>query len=110
MRLRHNAGNNILLTFDDGPHPEATPAVLDLLREHEARAIFFVVGNRIQRAPQMLLRILDEGHWLGNHSHTHPNDRRMPYREYLAELRKCQQVIHDITGTSPRFHRPPLGS
>lgn len=108
-RLRPNAGNTILLTFDDGPHPEATPAVLDRLREHEARAIFFVVGNRIDRAPKMLSRILDEGHWLGNHTYSHPNDRPMPYRQYLNDLLKCQEAIFDLTGTRPRLHRPPAG-
>lgn len=108
-KLTPAAGDNVLLTFDDGPHPETTPAVLDRLRHYDAKAIFFVIGNRIHRAPGMLSRVLDEGHWLGNHTFTHPNDRRMRYREYLADLGRCQEIIFEHTGVPPRFHRPPRG-
>jgi peptidoglycan/xylan/chitin deacetylase (PgdA/CDA1 family) len=62
--LKPDAGNTILLTFDDGPHPKATPAILDRLSKFDAKAIFFVVGNRIRRAPELLSRVLEEGHWL----------------------------------------------
>lgn len=102
-------GDNLLLTFDDGPHPEVTPAVLDLLQQYQAKAVFFVVGNRINRAPKVLERILAEGHWLGNHTYSHPNDRRMPFREYRRDLLKCQQTIFDHSGVRAQLHRPPHG-
>jgi peptidoglycan/xylan/chitin deacetylase (PgdA/CDA1 family) len=98
-----------LLTFDDGPHPEGTPAVLDVLRRHNARAVFFVVGSRVARAPALLTRILEEGHVLGNHSFAHPLDRSMGFAEYRADLRRCQRLIEDLTGTVPKLFRPPLG-
>ncbi len=109
-KLRPSAGDTVLLTFDDGPHPRTTPAVLDLLGRYEAKAIFFVVGNRIHRAPEMLRRILDEGHWLGNHTYSHPNDRRVSCRDYLTDLQRCQEAILEHTGAIPQFHRPPCGN
>lgn len=99
----------MLLTFDDGPDPETTPAVLECLARFEARALFFVVGNRIHRAPEMLARILETGHLLGNHSYTHPLDRTMSQREYMADLVRAQEEIFGRCGHFPRFHRPPLG-
>src|SRR5665213_488321 len=66
--------NSILFTFDDGPHPDVTPRILSLLERYKARAVFFVVGARIPRAPHVLRTILEQGHALGNHSFSHPND------------------------------------
>jgi peptidoglycan/xylan/chitin deacetylase (PgdA/CDA1 family) len=108
--LGRAARGTVLLTFDDGPHPESTPAALRLLREYNARAIFFVVGSRIERAPHLLKRILDEGHALGNHSFAHPLDGRPPFRPYLKDLEKCQEHVERLTGSRPRFFRPPLGA
>ncbi len=99
----------MLLTFDDGPHPTTTPEVLSRLRDYGARAIFFVVGCRIQRAPELLEQILSEGHWLGNHSHSHVLQRNTRNHEYLADLERCQKTIFDLTKTQPIFHRPPSG-
>ncbi|MEX2188679.1 MAG: polysaccharide deacetylase family protein [Pirellulales bacterium] len=99
----------MLLTFDDGPHPQITPAVLECLARFEARALFFVVGNRIDRAPDLLARILERGHLLGNHSFAHPLDRKMSLREYAADLVRAQEEIHRRCGHRPLFHRPPLG-
>ena len=100
----------VLLTFDDGPHPQSTPRVLDLLKEHQARAIFFIVGARIQRAPHLLKRILDEGHALGNHSHTHPLEKQHWLGAYVRDLLRCQQAIEGLTRHRPRLFRPPLGT
>ncbi len=108
-RLKSQAGDAVLLTFDDGPHPDVTPGVLDRLSSFGARAVFFVVGNRIDLAPNLLSRILDEGHWLGNHTFAHPNDRQMAYREYKGDLTKCQEAIFRHTSVRPHFHRPPMG-
>jgi peptidoglycan/xylan/chitin deacetylase (PgdA/CDA1 family) len=108
-QLRRQAGNPVLLTFDDGPDPEVTPAVLDWLAAHGARAIFFVVGRRIARAPHLLERICAEGHLLGNHSYAHPNDRGLGAWEYYQDLRRCQDLIEKFSHTRPRLYRPPCG-
>jgi peptidoglycan/xylan/chitin deacetylase (PgdA/CDA1 family) len=99
----------VLFTFDDGPHPDVTPAVLRLLREHRARAIFFVVGSRIERAPHLLRAILDEGHEIGNHSFSHPTERQPWLVPYYRDLVRCQERVAGLTGARPRFFRPPLG-
>lgn len=99
----------VLLTFDDGPHPDVTPAVLRLLREHRARAIFFVVGSRIEHAPHLLRAILDEGHEIGNHSFSHPGEHQPWLVPYYRDLARCQERVEELTGARPRFFRPPLG-
>ena len=109
VSLGRGARDRVLLTFDDGPHPEATPAALRLLKQYNARAIFFVVGARIERAPHLLRQILDEGHALGNHSFAHPNDGQPALSAYIKDLAKCQEHVEKLTGERPRFFRPPLG-
>lgn len=101
--------NAVLLTFDDGPHPEATPAALRLLRRYNARAVFFVVGKRIERAPHLLRQILDEGHALGNHSFAHQNGGQPALPAYVKDLAKCQEQVEKLTGERPKFFRPPQG-
>jgi peptidoglycan/xylan/chitin deacetylase (PgdA/CDA1 family) len=109
VNLGERCTNTTLLTFDDGPHPQSTPAVLRLLKEYNARAIFFVVGARIPRAPDLLRRILDEGHVLGNHSYAHPNDGQPALSAYVKDLAKCQEHVERLTGEKPRLFRPPHG-
>jgi peptidoglycan/xylan/chitin deacetylase (PgdA/CDA1 family) len=100
----------LLLTFDDGPDPEVTPAVLDQLARYGARAVFFIVGNRIQRAPYLLRRIVDEGHLIGNHTFRHPLDRIPGLVDYYRDVRECQSILESYTGRRPTLFRPPLGS
>ena len=109
VNLGDRRTDTVLLTFDDGPHPESTPAALRLLKEYGARAIFFVVGARIERAPHLLRRILDEGHALGNHSFAHPNDGEPALSAYVKDLAKCQEHVERLTGERPKFFRPPHG-
>ncbi len=108
-RLKISRCRQVLLTFDDGPHEDITPQVLERLETHNARAIFFVVGDRIKRSPAMLKTIIEKGHWLGNHTYTHTTNRKLRYAEYLNELHKCEELIIENTGSAPRFHRPPMG-
>jgi len=99
----------ILLTFDDGPHPEYTPQVLDLLKSHNAKAMFFVIGNRVQQNPHLLQQIHDAGHTIGNHTNTHP---RFPFRNGKTareELRACQSIIRSVVNVEPKDLRPPFG-
>jgi peptidoglycan/xylan/chitin deacetylase (PgdA/CDA1 family) len=115
QRLRESARPVVLLTFDDGPHPEFTPAVLDRLERYGARAVFFVVGRRARREHELLDRIRSAGHVIGNHSHLH-RDRYIvtsgPQASFLSYYRdcvRCQTVIERLTGASPTLFRPPGG-
>ena len=109
QRLNRRAKDRVLLTFDDGPHPEVTPAVLDRLAAWGARGVFFVVGHRIDRAPHLLARIRTHGHVIGNHSYIHANGRQLRPLEYRRDLLRCQKLVARHTGSSPRMFRPPLG-
>ena len=99
-----------LFTFDDGPDPTVTGSVLDVLDEVGAKAVFFVVGNRIQKAAHMLQEVLDRGHLIGNHSHSHWPGNPPALPEYLADVKNCQQRISDACGYTPTLYRPPLGA
>lgn len=108
-RLNHGVNNSILFTFDDGLMPETTLEVLARLAEHDVKAIFFVVGKRIENRHDILKSIIDAGHEIGNHSFYHRNDAEPAFIDYLDEVKKCQQLIYSITGKTPRFFRPPKG-
>ncbi len=102
---RHLAeSDRVLLTFDDGPHPLHTPAVLDRLAAFDVRAIFFVVGKRVASAPDLLQRILDDGHDLGNHTFDHRNPSWWAARSAWNDVARCQRLVPDA-----RWFRPPLG-
>jgi peptidoglycan-N-acetylglucosamine deacetylase len=104
--LGRGSGQRILLTFDDGPDPAVTPAVLDLLETFSARAVFFVVGRKAAESPETLRRIRAQGHLVGNHSFQH---RRPPVRGYLRDLLRCQEVVRSHLGEAPALYRPPGG-
>jgi len=99
----------VLLTFDDGPHPQVTPQVLDRLAAHDARAVFFVVGRVFADAPGVLEQIAAAGHVLGNHSWQHDLNRNGRFVPYLRDLQRCQHEIERVTRQRPRLFRPPLG-
>jgi len=100
----------VALTFDDGPSPEVTVRVLDILRQKDAKATFFVVGSRVERYPELACRAIAEGHVVANHTYSHPalfcflSPRRL--RE---EIERTQDVIHGIAGVRPRHFRSPVG-
>jgi peptidoglycan/xylan/chitin deacetylase (PgdA/CDA1 family) len=98
------------LTFDDGPDPETTPRLLDLLARHGARATFFVLGRRVERHPGLAARIAAEGHALGNHSWDHPALPRLGAAASAEQLRRAGAAIAAATGAAaPRLMRPPYG-
>jgi peptidoglycan/xylan/chitin deacetylase (PgdA/CDA1 family) len=108
-RLCALAAGSVLLTFDDGPHPDITPAVLERLKRHRARAVFFVVGQRIARAPHLLRRIEHEGHLLGNHSFLHMRAKSLGFWGYRHDVSCCQTAIAKQMGSVPALFRPPFG-
>ena len=99
-----------ILTFDDGPHPVHTPAVLDILQATGTQAIFFLIGKNAAQHPEIVQRILAEGHVIGNHSFSH--DKLLPCfstSRLTEDLRKCQAVLENISGKDITLFRPPFG-
>jgi len=100
----------VALTFDDGPDPRSTPALLKVLREHEVEAAFFAIGNKVEAEPKLANDILRDRHLLENHSYRHSNANNLYLGAKLtAEVIRAQQVIEKHTGTTPHFFRPPFG-
>jgi len=101
--------NRVALTFDDGPDPLRTPALLDALAELDAKATFFLVGSAVDANPELCRRMVAEGHELGNHTYTH---RYLPLartRMVEKELRATDRAIERATGIVPNLARPPWG-
>jgi glycosyltransferase involved in cell wall biosynthesis len=99
----------IAFTFDDGPDPEWTPRLLDTLRAHGVRSTFFLVGERAERHPALVHRIVEEGHELGNHSFSHPQFERLSWRDAMGEIDRTEAVLAGASRTPPRLWRPPRG-
>ncbi len=93
----------VYLTFDDGPIPEATPFILDVLREHGVHATFFMVGDNVRKYPELYKRIIDEGHQVGNHTHNHISGLRRSLHEYSYNVEKANAYIKS------HLFRPPHG-
>ncbi|HUA82025.1 MAG TPA: polysaccharide deacetylase family protein [Dyella sp.] len=102
-------GNVRYLTFDDGPDPTYTPPLLDLLAKHEVKASFFLVGEKIERHPKLVERILAEGHMLGNHSYSHWSFKRMTTRKKLDEIHRTDALLSAFDGRLHHRMRPPHG-
>lgn len=99
----------IALTFDDGPHPEHTPRVLDALAAYGLRGTFFVIGAQAEQHPGLIRRIVLEGHTLGNHTWTHSEPAQTSASLFLEEIHRTGQLLEDLTGRPCRLVRPPKG-
>ena len=97
----------IALTFDDGPDPEWTPQILDILKAKHVHATFFVIGGNAEAYPDLIQRILQEGHEIGNHTYTHPNLADTPSTAVQIELNATQRLFQALTGRSLVLFRPP---
>ncbi|UHA76140.1 polysaccharide deacetylase family protein [Paenibacillus sp. 481] len=105
-----DAGKRIALTFDDGPDPRHTPAILNLLKQYEAKATFFVIGRRVKPYADIVRRAVHEGHEVGNHSFSHIYLRRgMSAEQMRADIKKAHESIQDVIGQKPKLFRPPGG-
>jgi peptidoglycan/xylan/chitin deacetylase (PgdA/CDA1 family) len=100
----------LALTFDDGPNATWTPRLLDILARHEARATFFLLGNRAAAQPELVRRIATAGHNIGNHSWSHPNLARTRSSRVREELRQTSETLQQIVGAPVKFFRPPFGA
>ncbi|MGI9240379.1 MAG: polysaccharide deacetylase family protein [Verrucomicrobiales bacterium] len=103
-------GNHIALTFDDGPHKTNTPRLLDILKERNIKATFFVVGPRVKSHPAIVRRMIAEGHEVANHTMTHGDLSGMTDAQIRTELDGCQAAIVAACGVTPRLMRAPYGS
>jgi cellulose synthase/poly-beta-1,6-N-acetylglucosamine synthase-like glycosyltransferase/peptidoglycan/xylan/chitin deacetylase (PgdA/CDA1 family)/spore germination protein YaaH len=97
----------IALTFDDGPDPRWTPAILDILKREKVPATFFIIGKNGQAYPDLVRRIVNEGHEIGNHTFTHPNLGEIPASLTELELNATQRLIESVVGRSTVLFRPP---
>lgn len=107
LSWKRNGSSDVCLTFDDGPFPHMTHRVLDLLKDHEARATFFVVGTQVEMCPKLTARIVSDGHVLGNHTYSHKPLTKIPMADAIEEIEKCQLLIERHGGS--RLFRPPHG-
>lgn len=99
----------IYLTFDDGPVPGVTDFVLEQLAHRGMKATFFMVGDNVVKHTELALRVKNQGHQIGNHTHNHLNGRYYTTEEYLKNVEKCQSAIAERLGTAPLLFRPPYG-
>ena len=101
----------VLITIDDGPHPETTPLLLDLLDRHHTKAVFFLIGDRVKQWPHLAREIAARGHAIGNHSQTHPAHLFWllgPWRMW-SEMEDCQQSLGEALGVRATWFRAPVG-
>jgi peptidoglycan/xylan/chitin deacetylase (PgdA/CDA1 family) len=95
--------HSVFLTFDDGPHPQGTPYVLDLLKQYDCKATFFCVGENIEKYPETFEQILKEGHLVGNHGYLHLNGWKTSLKNYVTNALKAQNIYPF------KLFRPPYG-
>ena len=99
----------VALTFDDGPDPVNTPLLLDVLKKHDAKATFFLLGIKVEKNPDLVKRMSDEKHELGNHSYSHADFNRHDDDFVRAEIQRGNAAVKKITGKKPHLFRPPGG-
>jgi peptidoglycan/xylan/chitin deacetylase (PgdA/CDA1 family) len=109
-RLPHATKNNLILTFDDGPDPAHTPQILDILKQHNAQAVFFCIGKNIQAFPEIVKRMVAEGHIVANHSFHHSNFiGSYSAKKVVTEIQLTENAIINSVGESLQLYRPPFG-
>lgn len=107
--LREEGLDGVAITFDDGPHPHGTPAVLETLREHGAKATFFLAGEQVERRPALAAEIVAAGHRVELHCHRHRNQLRLTPRMLLEDAERGRAAIEEATGQAITDYRPPYG-
>ncbi|MET9701178.1 polysaccharide deacetylase family protein [Streptomyces sp. NPDC006529] len=103
-------GSRMVLTFDDGPDPRYTPAILDTLARYGVRAMFFVCGEMATDNRDLIRRMADEGHVIGNHTWTHPLIPKLTRPDLASEIGRTSEVVQQATGEAPRWFRAPYGA
>lgn len=108
---RPTQNKTLYLTFDDGPVPDATPWVLEILKTYEAKATFFVVGENVARYPELFKAVINEGHTIGNHSYHHLKGWTTTEAHYIADVLRCEELIrkNGYQRSGKPLFRPPYG-
>lgn len=109
IQLRRDDGEGVSITFDDGPHPQGTPAVLEILREAGAVATFFLAGEQVERRPALAAEIVAAGHRVELHCHSHRNQLRLTPRMLLEDAERARDAIEAASGQAVADYRPPYG-
>lgn len=99
----------VAVTFDDGPHPEGTPAVLEVLAAMGVRATFFLIGEQVERRPELAARIVAEGHLVALHGYRHRLQLKLSPAAVAADIARGLDVVQEASGTPVAWHRPPYG-
>ncbi|TRM11412.1 polysaccharide deacetylase family protein [Lentibacillus cibarius] len=103
-------GKYVALTFDDGPHPEVTPRILDTLKKHDAKATFFMLGSQVEYYPEIANKVEEAGHEIGNHTMNHQDLTTLGLPEIKKEVQNSSHIIENATGQTPSLLRPPYGA
>lgn len=109
-KAQNESVKKVALTFDDGPHPMYTQQLLDGLKQRGVVATFFVTGEHASLHPDVILRMSQEGHLIGNHTYTHMQLQKGNLESYKEELRRTNEVLKEITGKEVEYVRPPYGT
>jgi peptidoglycan/xylan/chitin deacetylase (PgdA/CDA1 family) len=109
VEMRLGDGEGVALTFDDGPHPQGTPAMLEVLRDRGATATFFLVGEQVARYPALAAEIVAAGHGVELHCFRHRNNLRLGPRSFLDDAERARAVIKEACGRAVTCYRPPYG-
>jgi polysaccharide deacetylase family sporulation protein PdaB len=109
--FRHGAHNKklVALSFDDGPDVHYTTKILNILKQNNIKATFFIIGKRAKAHPKMVKLISDEGHVIGNHTWDHPDIKKIDINKLKNEVQRTGNLIHSIVGYKPHLFRPPYG-
>lgn len=99
----------VALTFDDGPHPQYTLEMLAALKEKNVKATFFLLGEEVEKYPEIVKQIHQEGHVIGNHSYKHEQLSKLTLEQACEQVDRTNRLIYDITGVYPSYLRPPFG-
>lgn len=100
----------LAMTFDDGPHPSLTPRLLDILKERNIKCTFFLIGEQVKMYPNIVRRIIAEGHEIGNHTWTHCSLTSRSDEQIRSELKKSEDAVFEVAGVRPHLVRPPYGA
>jgi peptidoglycan/xylan/chitin deacetylase (PgdA/CDA1 family) len=109
VQLRLDDEEGVAITFDDGPHPQGTPLVLEVLREAGAPATFFLAGEQVAKRPSLAAEMVAAGHRVELHCHRHRNQLRLTPRQLLDDAERARAAIEEATGQEIHDYRPPYG-
>ena len=97
----------VAITFDDGPNPIYTPEVLDIFAKAEGKATFFMIGEQMKKNPEIVKKVAEQGHEIGNHTFSHPKLSELSPADCLSEIERNEEIIQELTGQLPVVFRPP---